>query len=90
MTQDLIRPRALSPHARVAVLAISSPSELERIEAAKRNLEGLGLRVTLAPNIAHAHRGYLAGNDAERAREFNQFLKSAEFDAFLFARGGYG
>ena len=86
----LIRPRALRRNAHIAVLALSSPSDLARIETGKRNLEALGLTVTLAPNIDHKHRGYLAGTDDERAAEFNRFLHSGEFDAFLFARGGYG
>ncbi len=86
----LIRPRPITKSAHLAVLAISSPSEIPRIETAKRTLEAYGLTITLAPNIAHAHRGYLAGTDDERAQEFNRFLRSDEFDGFLFARGGYG
>src|SRR5437870_10942345 len=91
LRSELIRPRAITKNARIAVLAISSPSEIERIEAAKRNLESYGLTVTLAPNIAkYGERTYLAGTDAERLTELNQFLNSDEFDAFFFARGGYG
>jgi len=86
----LIRPRALPRNGSVVVLAMSSPSELPRIEAAARTLEQRGLRVTLAANIDHRHRGYLAGDDAERLAEFNRYLRSDEFDAFFFARGGYG
>jgi len=82
-------PRALTPNARVAVLAISSPSEMDRIETAKRHLEQRGLRVTLASNIDHRHRGYLAGTDDERVAELNHYLNS-DCDAFFFARGGYG
>jgi muramoyltetrapeptide carboxypeptidase len=63
---------------------------LDRIEQAKRRLESQGLRVTLADNIAHAHRGYLAGTDDERAEELNRYLNSDQYDAFFFARGGYG
>ena len=69
---------------------MSSPSELPRIEAAARTLEQRGLRVTLAANIDHRHRGYLAGDDAERLAELNRYLRSDDFDAFFFARGGYG
>lgn len=46
--------------------------------------------MTLAVNIAHQFRGYLAGDDDERVAELNRFLNSDEFDAFFFARGGYG
>jgi len=86
----LVKPRAITRNAHIAVLAISSPSPVDRIEQAKKNLESRGLRVTLADNIAHAHRGYLAGSDDERAQELNRYLNSSEFDAFFFTRGGYG
>jgi len=46
--------------------------------------------VTLAPNIDAHYRGYLAGTDDERLQTLNQFLNTDEFDAFFFARGGYG
>ena len=71
----MIRPRAITKNAHIAVLAISSPSELEKIEQAKANLESRGARVTLAENIAHRHRGYLAGTDDERVEELNRFLE---------------
>lgn len=86
----LIRPRGLLRNGRVVVLAISSPSELPRIEAAVRRLEERGLHVTLAANIDHRHRGYLAGDDDERLQQLNHYLRSDEIDAFFFARGGYG
>ena len=90
MTRHLVKPRALPANPRIAVLAISSPSEADRIEEAKRHLESLGARVTLAPNFLHSHRGYLAGSDDERAETLNRFLNSDDYDAFFFTRGGYG
>jgi muramoyltetrapeptide carboxypeptidase len=86
----LIPPRALQRNGRVVVLAISSPSEMPRIEAGVRALESRGLRVTLASNIDHRYRAYLAGNDDERLEQLNHYLRSDDVDAFFFARGGYG
>jgi muramoyltetrapeptide carboxypeptidase len=86
----LVPPRALPSNPRIAVLAISSPSETDRIQQAKQNLERQGVRVTLASNIAHLHRGYLAGTDDERVEELNRYLNSDDYDAFFFTRGGYG
>jgi muramoyltetrapeptide carboxypeptidase len=86
----LIRPRALPSNAHIAVLAASGPSELANIEQGALQLRKRGHRVTFAENIAHRYRGYLAGTDDERAAEVNRFLRSPEFDAFFFARGGYG
>ena len=89
--RPLKRPRALPQQAaHLAVLAASSPSELERVEAGARNLERRGHRVTLAGNIDARHRGYLAGTDDERVEELNRFFNDPAYDAFFFARGGYG
>jgi muramoyltetrapeptide carboxypeptidase len=87
---ELIRPRPLHPNSRVAILAASSPSELPRLDEAIRHLEAYGLQVTLASNAGHQWRGYLAGTDEERIAELNHYLRSDEYDGFLFARGGYG
>jgi muramoyltetrapeptide carboxypeptidase len=86
----LIKPRALPPNGHIAILAASGPSELENIIEGARAIERRGFRVTLADNIDHRHRGYLAGTDDERTAEVNRFFRSPEYDAFFFARGGYG
>jgi len=86
----LTKPRAIPSNAHIAVLAASGPSPLENIVEGARAIERLGHRVTLAGNIAHRHHGYLAGSDDERVEEVNRFLRSPEYDAFFFARGGYG
>lgn len=86
----LVKARALPRNAHIAVLASSGPSERERIVDAAREIERLGHRVTLAPNIDRRYRHYLAGSDEERADEFNRAIQSPEYDAFFFARGGYG
>lgn len=86
----LIAPRRLPLRAHIAVLAASGPSERSRIEEAAHSIEARGHSLTIAPNIDWRHRGYLAGSDEERIETLNHFLRSPEFDAFFFARGGYG
>jgi muramoyltetrapeptide carboxypeptidase len=88
--RSLQRPKALPASAHIAVLAASGPSERARIEEGARAIERRGHRVTLASNLDHRHHGYLAGTDDERAEELNRFFKDSQFDAFFFARGGYG
>jgi muramoyltetrapeptide carboxypeptidase len=85
----LKKPRRLLPGARVAVLALSSPSESARIESAAERLRERGLEVTVAANVGEREHHYLAGNDQVRLHEMNRAL-SSNYDAFLFARGGYG
>lgn len=87
----LRRPHAINRNSHLAVLAISSPSEMDRIDVAKRKLEERGLRITLAENIARqGSHGYIAGTDDDRLEIVNRFLRDPQFDGFLFARGGYG
>jgi muramoyltetrapeptide carboxypeptidase len=86
----LIRPRALPPNGHIAVCAIAGSSNLERVRLGAEKLERRGYRVTLARNIDHLHRGYLAGPDEERVAELNHYLRSDDVDAILFSRGGYG
>jgi len=86
----LIAPRAIPQHAHIAILASSGPSERARIVEGARAIERLGHRVTIAANVDRRHRGYLAGTDDERVEELNRAFRSPEYDAFFFARGGYG
>ena len=72
------------------MLAASGPSELARIEEGAAAIERRGHRVTLASNIDQRYHGYLAGADHVRSEELNRFLRDSRFDAFFFARGGYG
>lgn len=87
---SLTPPGALRPGGTIAVLAISSPSKIDRIEAAARVLEAKGYRVLLAPNIAESERTYLAGTDGIRLESLNGALRDGSVDALMFARGGYG
>lgn len=94
MTNDgvmtLTPPRALTPGAHIAVIAPSGPSERARIELAARRIEERGYRVSIAPNVAERHRGYLAGSDDVRLAELNRVLRDDSVDAIFCARGGYG
>ncbi len=86
----LTLPRALPPNGHIAVCAISGPSKLERVRLGAERLERRGYRVSLAPNIDHNFRDYLAGLDDERVEELNHYLRSDDVDAIFFSRGGYG
>jgi len=90
LIKPLTRPHPLLSGARVAVLAVSSPSDPERIEPAADRLRQQGLDVWLAPNLYQRTAGYLAGSDSQRVSVINEALRSDQFDAFFFARGGYG
>lgn len=86
----LTPPRRLPASAHIAVLALSGPSDPDRIAHAASIIESRGHRVTIASNVGHRHWNYLAGDDDERAGVANEFLRDPQFDAYFFSRGGYG
>ena len=83
-------PNTVLPNGHIAVCAISGPSKIDRVRLGAERLQRRGYRVSLAPNIDHNVRDYLAGPDDERVEELNHYLRSDDVDAFFFARGGYG
>jgi muramoyltetrapeptide carboxypeptidase len=80
--------RRLAPGARVRVIAPSSPFPRADFE---RGLERLRARydVHVDAGIFERH-GYLAGDDARRARELRAAIADDTADAIFAARGGYG
>ncbi len=67
----------------------SPPPSVERIEKAVSYLENLGYRVEVGKHVMDQY-GYLAGQDVERARDLNDFLKNRTIKAIFAIRGGYG
>ena len=90
MSVPYTAPPALSPGARVALLApagpLASPAELERAE---RNVRDLGWEPHTYPN-ALASDGYLAGDDASRLGDLNAAIRDPRIDGIWCLRGGYG
>ncbi len=95
MTQPvrpLERPRRLAPGDRVAVVATSGPVASERLDAGLDILRGWDLDPVVGPHARgrHAEFGYLAADDAARARDLQDAWCDPEVSAVLCARGGYG
>ncbi len=59
------------------------------IERAAAETERMGFKVKFGAGN-HARYGYLAGNDAARARDINDMFRDDEVDAVFCLRGGYG
>ena len=85
-----VKPRRLSAGDTVAIVAPASatfrPVELD---IARESLEALGFRVRIGGHVLDRH-GYLAGQDADRARDINEFFRDPEVRAVLPIRGGWG
>jgi muramoyltetrapeptide carboxypeptidase len=88
--EDLVvRPPALRPGDTVMLVSPSGPTRPERVARGVELLTGWGLRTVLAPNV-YARRGYLAGDDALRAADFNAAFADESVRGVLCTRGGYG
>ncbi|MEV7194788.1 LD-carboxypeptidase [Streptomyces sp. NPDC093510] len=88
----LARPARLAPGARVAVVAPSGPVPDDRLEAGLDILRGWDLEPVVMPHVRERHPEfwYLAGADADRARDLEQAWCDPSVAAVFCARGGYG
>jgi muramoyltetrapeptide carboxypeptidase len=89
---SLRRPQALEPGDRVAVLTISGPANQEALPAGLDALRFAGLEPVVYPSARDtgSFRHYLAGDDAQRARDLCAALADPAIAGVLFACGGYG
>ena len=83
------RPARLRAGTRIALIAPAGPVTEERLSAAVARCESLGLVPVIGSN-AHLRTGYLAGDDAARARDLMWAFTDPEIDAVWALRGGYG
>lgn len=88
----LSRPRPLVPGDRVAVVAPSGPVVPERLDAGLDILRAWDLDPVPAAHVRDRdpRLGYLAGDDASRARDFQDAWCDPGTAAVMCARGGYG
>ncbi len=84
-----VKPKALRPGDCVGVAAPAGPVHPAALARGVRWLESCGFRVRVAPHV-YRQRGYLAGEDRERADDLNQLFADPEVAGILCARGGYG
>jgi muramoyltetrapeptide carboxypeptidase len=85
----LLKPKALRPGSRVALVAPAGPISPERIEASVGRCLSLGLDPVVFPSASARHR-YLAGTDAERLADLQSAFDDLSIDAVWALRGGYG
>jgi muramoyltetrapeptide carboxypeptidase len=85
----LKRPQPLASGDRIAVVAPAGPFDWEKFEDGLAVLRQWGLVPVLGPHVA-VRRGFLAGEDSERAADIKAFLRDPELKAIICARGGYG
>lgn len=85
----MIYPKPLAPGDRVALVGPSGPVLPERVEPAVDAVKAMGLTPVLYPS-ATAQRGYLAGEDRQRAKDLTDVFLDDTIAGILCIRGGYG
>jgi muramoyltetrapeptide carboxypeptidase len=83
------KPRAIAPGATLGIAAPGGPVDPDRLAEGEARLRAAGYR-TLRRDDVVARRGYLAGDDARRAKEMMELVQDPRVDAIVCARGGYG
>ena len=85
----LLKPRAVPPGGRVAIIAPASPFPRDEFEAGVAEVRALGF-VTVIDPCVFDRRGYVAGDARSRAQALMSAWQDPAIAAVLTARGGYG
>ena len=85
----MIKPRALEPGSRLAVIAPASPFSREEFDRGIAEIGRLGF-VPVYEESVFAKQGYLAGTAAVRAGALRRALADSTVAGIVGARGGYG
>jgi muramoyltetrapeptide carboxypeptidase len=87
----MLKPRALKPGSRIAVVAPASPFKHDAFEAGVAELRALGFVPVYDDTVfARDVPGYIAGSAEIRASAIRAALRDPSIDAIIGVRGGYG
>ena len=86
----LLRPVALRPGDRIAVVAPASPCAEEAVRRGALELESQGFEVTVDDRVWAQAGGYLAGEAALRAAHLQEAFADPAIAGIVCTRGGYG
>ncbi len=85
----MIRPPALRPGSRVALVAPAGPLAEGAVDRAAERVRAWGWEPVLG-DFCRGRCGFLSGTDDERAADLQAALRSPDNDAVWCLRGGYG
>ena len=89
INKNPIRPPRLKPGDTIGIVAPAGPFDPKIFLQGLSTVESLGFRTRVSDEIFDK-TGYLAGNDAQRARLVNRLFKDPTINAIVCARGGFG
>lgn len=85
----MLKPRALRPGDRVAIVAPASPFSRDAFEAGIQELRRIGFEPVYDDSV-FARRSYVAGEPGVRASAFRRAWTDESIAALIAVRGGYG
>ena len=86
----LLKPPALRPGARIAVLSPASAANAERVRAGMEQLERMGFVPVLTPHALGASPLYYSGTREQRLSDLHGAFSDPTIDAITCTRGGWG
>lgn len=86
---EFIKPRRIAPGATIGIVSPSSPISEETLEAGLKPIRERGYNVVLAEHV-YDRKGYLAGEDKDRAADLHKMFLRKDIDAVMCSRGGFG
>lgn len=89
LRSDSLKPKKLPRNGTIGVIAPATTPDLEKLNKGIKYFESLGYRVEVGKTCTSKIE-YLAGDDALRASEIEEFFKNPRIDIVMCARGGYG
>jgi muramoyltetrapeptide carboxypeptidase len=90
MLAPLLKPAALLPGARIAVIAPASSAKLERIDAGIDAVRSLGYEVVEGQYLRGRSPQYFSGTVEQRLADFQTAFADPDIGAIICSRGGYG
>ena len=90
MPVPVLKPTAVRPGARIAVIAPASSAKAERVDRSIAALRGLGYEVVEGRHLRGHSPQYFSGTVEERLEDFHLAFADPEIAAIICSRGGYG
>lgn len=87
---EILRPRAVAPGARIAVVSPASSANPEKIAAGIAALRALGYDAAASPHACGKHPPYFSGTVQQRLDDLHQAFADPSVAAIICTRGGYG
>jgi muramoyltetrapeptide carboxypeptidase len=90
MAPPVLKPLALKPGGRIAVIAPASSAKAERIDPGISALRGFGYELVEGRHLRGRAPQYFSGAVEERVEDFHTAFADPAVDAVFCSRGGYG